>query len=174
MIKINEQNKKAAIDHVEKVWSETIPDLPFQYDFLDDKYEKLYEREAKFGMVIKFSALFSIFIACLGLFGMVSYTSERRKKEIGIRKSNGASAVNIFVLLNKGILKWIGIASILACPLAYFATDKWLQDFAYRTPLNIWVFTLAIFTVSAISLLTVSYVVSKAARTNPSECLRSE
>lgn len=174
MVKINGNNKKAAIDHVEQVWNETIPDVPFQYNFLDDKYDQLYEKEAKFGMVIKFSALFSILIACLGLFGMVSYTSERRKKEIGIRKSTGASAADIMMLLQIGIVKWLGIATILACPLAYYATDKWLQNFAYRTPFNIGVFVLAIFIVFAIALLTVTFVVLKAARTNPAECLRSE
>ena len=174
MIRINGQNKKAAIDHIEKVWSEFMPDLPFQYDFLDEKYDKLYERETKFGLVIIFSALFSILLACLGLFGMVSYTSERRKKEIGIRKSNGASAADILILLNVGLVKWLGIATILACPLAYYATDKWLQGFAYRTSINIGVFVLAVFFVFAISMLTVTYVVLKASRTNPAECLRSE
>jgi putative ABC transport system permease protein len=174
MIKINGNNKKAAIDHVEKVWNETIPDIPFQYNFLDDKYDQLYEKESKFGMVIKFSALFSILIACLGLFGMVSYTSERRKKEIGIRKSTGASASDIMMLLQIGIVKWLGIATILACPIAYFATDKWLQSFAYRTPINIGAFVLAVFIVSAISLLAVSFVVLKAARANPAACLHSE
>ena len=174
MIKINGQNKKAAIDHVEKVWNEILPDLPFQYNFLDDKYDKLYDRETKFGLVIKFSALFSILLACLGLFGMVSYTSERRKKEIGIRKSSGASAADILILLNIGLVKWLGVATILACPLAYYATDKWLQGFAYRTSINIGVFVLAVFIVFAISMLTVTYVVLKASRTNPAECLRSE
>lgn len=173
-IKLNRHNEKEAIDHVEKVWNEIIPDVPFQYNFLDDKYDQLYETEAKFGLVIKFSALFSILIACLGLFGMVSYTSERRKKEIGIRKSNGASAVDILMLLNTGIVKWLGVATILACPLAYYAIDKWLQNFAYRTPVNFGVFALAIFIVFSIALLTVTFVVLKAARTNPAECLRSD
>ena len=174
MIKVNGQNRKAAIAHVESVWNEIIPDVPFQYNFLEDKYDKLYETETKFGLVIKFSALFSIVIACLGLFGMVSYTSERRKKEIGIRKSNGASAADILILLNTGIVKWVGIASVLAIPVAYYATDKWLQDFAYRTSINIGVYVLAVFIVLAISLLAVTFVVLKAARTNPVECLRSE
>ena len=174
MIKVNGQNRKAAIDHVENVWNEIIPDVPFQYNFLEDKYDKLYESETKFGLVIKFSALFSIVIACLGLFGMVSYTSERRKKEIGIRKSNGASAADILILLNTGIVKWVGIASILAIPIAYYATDKWLQNFAYRTSVNMGVFVLAVFIVLAISLLAVTFVVVQAARTNPAECLRSD
>lgn len=173
-IKLSRQNEKAAIDHVEKVWKEIIPDLPFQYNFLDDKYDKLYEKEAKFGLVIKFSAFISIFIACLGLFGMVSYTSERRKKEIGIRKANGASAANILILLQTGILKSLGIASILACPMAYYATDKWLENFAYRTPVNIGVFVFAVFIVFAITILTVFLVVLKAAKTNPIVCLQSE
>ena len=174
MIKISGQSKKVAIDHVEKVWNEIQPGLPFQYDFLDDKYDTLYEKETKFGLVIKFSAFFSILLACSGLFGMVSYTSERRKKEIGIRKSTGATAANILMLLNIGLVKGLVIATILACPLAYFATDKWLQNFAYRTSINIGVFFLAVFIVSAISIFTVTYVVLKAARTNPAECLRSE
>ncbi len=174
MIKVNGQNRKATIAHVESVWNEIIPDVPFQYNFLEDKYDKLYETETKFGLVIKFSALFSIVIACLGLFGMVSYTSERRKKEIGIRKSNGASAADILILLNTGIVKWVGIASILAIPVAYYATDKWLQDFAYRTSVNIGVFVIAVFIVLAISLLAVTFVVLKAARINPADCLRSE
>ena len=174
MIKFNGQNRKAAMDHVESVWNEILPDLSFQYNFLEDKYAKLYETETKFGLVIKFSALFSIVIACLGLFGMVSYTSERRKKEIGIRKSNGASAADIMILLNTGIVKWVGFATILAIPIAYFATDKWLQDFAYRTSVNVVVFVLAVFIVLAISLLAVTFVVLKAARTNPAECLRSD
>lgn len=174
MIKINGQNKKATIAHVEKIWHEIIPDVPFQYHFLEEKYDKLYESETKFGLVIRFSALFSIFIACLGLFGMVSYASERRKKEIGIRKSNGASAADIFVLLNSGIVKGVGMASILAIPIAYYAIDKWLQNFAYRTSIQVSTFVLAVFIVLAISLLAVSVVVLHAARTNPAACLRSE
>ncbi len=134
----------------------------------------MYESETKFGLVIKFAALFSIVIACLGLFGMVSYTSERRKKEIGIRKSNGASISDVLILLNTGIVKWVGIATVLAIPVAYYATDKWLQNFAYRTSINIGVFVLAVFIVLTISLLAVTVVVLKAARTNPAECLRSE
>ena len=134
----------------------------------------MYESETKFGLVIKFAALFSIVIACLGLFGMVSYTSERRKKEIGIRKSNGASISDVMILLNTGIVKWVGIATVLAIPVAYYATDKWLQNFAYRTSINIGVFVLAVFIVLTISLLAVTVVVLKAARTNPAECLRSE
>jgi putative ABC transport system permease protein len=174
MIKVNGQNRKVAIDHVENVWNKIIPDLPFQYNLLDDKYDGLYETEIKFGLVIKFAALFSIVIACLGLFGMVSYTSERRKKEIGIRKSNGASTADILILLHTGIVKWVGIATILAIPVAYFATDKWLQDFAYRTSVHMGVFVVGVFIVLTISLLAVTIVVVKAARTNPAECLRSE
>ncbi|MFC2121771.1 ABC transporter permease [Bacteroidota bacterium] len=173
-IKLNGDRKKEAIDHVEKVWEEIIPDVPFQYNFLEDKYDKLYATEVKFGLVIKFSALFSIFIACLGLFGIVSFTSERRKKEIGIRKANGASAINVLMLLNKGIVKWVGIATILACPIAYYATNNWLQNFAYHTPIHIGVFVLAVLIVLSITLLTVTFVVLKAAKTNPADCLRYE
>ncbi len=174
VIKLNEINKKKAIDHIEKVWNEMVPDVPFQYHFLEDKYDELYKTEEKFGLVIKFSALFSIIIACLGLFGMISFTSERRKKEIGIRKTNGASVLDILVLLNKGILKWIGIASLIACPIAYFAAKKWLQNFAYQTPVDLSVFIIAFIIILIVALLTVSVVVVRAAKTNPVECLRYE
>jgi len=174
IIKISGRNKKESIKLVEKVWKEINPDVPFQYNFLDDKYDKLYKTEEKFGMVIKFSALFSILIACLGLFGMISFTSERRKKEIGIRKANGASAVNILILLNKGIVKWVGIATIIASPIAYYAADRWLQNFAYRTSINFGVFIFAVFIVLSIALLSVGFVVLKAAKTNPVDWLRYE
>lgn len=174
IVKTTGYNRKEIIKYIDKEWQEIVPDVPFKYDFLDDKYNKLYKTEEKFGMVIKFSALFSILIACLGLFGMISFTSERRKKEIGIRKANGASALNILMLLNKGIVKWVFIATILASPIAYYATDKWLQDFAYRTEANLWVYVLAIFIVLSIALVSVSLVVFRAAKTNPADCLRYE
>ena len=148
--------------------------VPFTYSFLDEKYDKLYKTEEEFGLVIKFSALFSIFIACLGLFGMISFTSERRKKEIGIRKANGASAVNILMLLNIGIVKWVGIATIIASPIAYYATDKWLQNFAFRTSISLGVFVFAVFIVLSIALISVSIVVFRATKTNPADCLRYE
>ena len=174
IIKINGHNKKESIKLIEKAWKEINPDIPFQYNFLDDKYDKLYKTEEKFGMVIKFSALFSILLACLGLFGMISFTSERRKKEIGVRKANGASAVNILILLNKGIIKWVGIATIIASPIAYWAADRWLQNFAYRTSISFGVFIFAVFIVLSIALLSVSIVVLKAAKTNPADWLRYE
>ncbi len=174
IIKINGHNKKESIKLIEKAWNDINPDVPFQYNFLDDKYDKLYKTEEKFGMVIKFSALFSILIACLGLFGMISFTSEIRKKEIGVRKANGASAVNILILLNKGIIKWVGIATIFASPIAYWAADRWLQNFAYRTSISFGVFIFAVFIVLSIALLSVSIVVLKAAKTNPADWLRYE
>ena len=174
IIRIATHKKKESIKYVENVWKEIIPDVPFQYNFLEDKYDELYKTEEKFSLVIKLSALFSIMIACLGLFGMISFTSERRKKEIGIRKTNGASMLDILVLLNKGILKWIGIASIIACPIAYFAAKKWLQNFAYQTPIDLSVFMLAFIIILIVALLTVSIVVVRTAKTNPAECLRYE
>jgi putative ABC transport system permease protein len=174
IIKTNGHNRSETIKHIEKEWQKIVDDVPFKYDFLDDKYNELYKTEEKFGMVIKLSALFSILIACLGLFGLISFTSESRKKEIGIRKANGASAVNILMLLNKGIVKWVMIATLLASPIAYYATDKWLQSFAYHTPVSLWIYVLAIFIVISIALLSVSLVVLKAAKTNPADCLRYE
>lgn len=174
IVKFNGNNKKEAIKHMGKVWNEIVPDVPFAYNFLDEKYDELYKTEEGFGLVIKFSALFSIFIACLGLFGMISFTSERRKKEIGIRKASGASVVDILMLLNMGIIKGVGIATIIASPIAYYVTDKWLQNFAFQTSISFGVFAFAVFIVLSIALLSVSIVVFRATKINPADCLRYE
>jgi len=105
---------------------------------------------------------------------MISFTSERRKKEIGVRKANGASAVNILILLNKGIIKWVGIATIIASPIAYWAADRWLQNFAYKIQINLIYFLLAGIATCAIALFTVSFKTIKAANSNPVDALKYE
>jgi putative ABC transport system permease protein len=117
---------------------------------------------------------FAIFIACLGLFGLVAYASQQRIKEISIRKVLGASTGKLIALLSKDFLKLIIIAIFIACPLAFWGSQKWLQDFAYRTKMDFWIFILAAFLTTAITLLTVFFQSIKVARVNPSKILRNE
>lgn len=174
IIKIDPNNRKTAINQIEMIWNEFVPDIPFTYGFLEEKYHRLYDAETRFGKVIGYAALLSVLLACLGLFGLVSYNTETRVKEIGIRKANGATATDILILFDRAIVRWVGIACVLAIPLSYFAINKWLQNFAYRTPISIGMTALAIFIVLAISLFAVFIVVLKAAKTSPAECLRTE
>jgi putative ABC transport system permease protein len=117
---------------------------------------------------------FAIFIACVGLFGLVAYASQQRIKEISIRKVLGASTGKLITLLSKDFLKLIIIAILIACPLAFWGSQKWLQDFAYRTKMGIWIFILAAFLTTAITLVTVFFQSIKVARVNPSKILRNE
>ena len=142
--------------------------------FLDQKYEALFKDEQKFAKAFQLFTVLAILIASLGLFGLTSYTCLQRTKEIGIRKVNGATITQILSLLNKDFVKWIGLAFVIAVPIAWYAMDKWLSVFAYKTPLSWWVFALAGILALMIALLTVSWQSIKAAMINPVESLRNE
>jgi putative ABC transport system permease protein len=147
---------------------------PFQYNFMDDEFNRIYQSEQNTGKIFVSFAFFAILIACLGLFGLVTYAAEQRTKEIGIRKVLGASAGNIVAMLSNDFLKLIGIAAIISAPVAWYAMNKWLQDFAYHTSINLWVFVVAGVLAVLITIVTVSFRAIKAALTNPVISLRSE
>jgi putative ABC transport system permease protein len=147
---------------------------PFQYTFMDDEFNRIYQSEQNTGKIFVSFAFFAILIACLGLFGLVTYAAEQRTKEIGIRKVLGASVSNIVAMLSNDFLKLIGIAAIISFPVAWYAMNKWLQDFAYRTSINWWVFVVAGLLAVVITIVTVSFRAIKAALTNPVTSLRSE
>ncbi len=162
------------IGYIKERWEELSPDYPFAYSFLDESFDKQYKREERLSEIfISFAAL-AIFIACLGLFGITSFLTERRTKEIGVRKVLGATVPEIIFLLSREFLKWILIANIIAWPVAYLAMHRWLQNFAYRTAIGAGVFVLSAFLAFVIALLTVSYQSIKAAVANPVEALRYE
>ena len=150
------------------------PEMPFKYHFLDESFEDMYRTEQRVGKVALTFAMLTIFIACLGLFGLVTYISEQRTKEVGIRKVLGASVGNITVLLTKDFIKLVAIAMVIAAPFAWLLMNKWLQDFAYRINISWWIFAVAGFTALLIALLTVSYQAIKAAVANPVKSLRTE
>ena len=148
--------------------------FPFQHFFLDDQFNQMYQSEQKLGQILMYSNLLAIFIACLGIFGLATYTAERRTKEIGIRKVLGASVSGIISLLSWNFTKWVLIANIIAWPIAYFGMTKWLQNFTYRINLEWWTFVLAGFLTLLIALMTVTYHSIKAALANPVKSLRYE
>ncbi len=173
-MRLNPGNIPATISHIEKTIKSFNPGFPFEYQFLDESYDRLYRGiEREMAIVRTFTAL-AILISCLGLFGLAAYTAERRTKEIGIRKVMGASVSGIVVLLSKEYAKWVLVANVLAWPASYFLMKGWLQKYAYRTSLGIPVFLLAAASAVLIAQLTVSFQAIKAARSNPSDSLRYE
>ncbi len=173
-VKLRPENLAATLAALEQSWQRFFPEAPFEYFFLDDTFDRLYRTEESWARAIVFFALLSIFIACLGLLGLAAFTAEQRTKEIGIRKVLGASVTGIAGLLSKDFLKLVVAANLISWPLAYFAMNKWLQDFAYRIEIGWWVFALAGGTAFLIALLTVSTQAIKAALANPVEALRYE
>ncbi|MDB5135470.1 MAG: cell division protein FtsX [Mucilaginibacter sp.] len=147
---------------------------PFIYSFLDDDFNHLYKSEQNTGKIFMSFAFFAILIACLGLFGLITYAAEQRTKEIGIRKVLGASVSSIVTMLTSDFLKLVGIAAVISFPITWWAMTRWLQDFAYRTSISWWVFAVAGLLAILITVVTVSFRAIKAALTNPVTSLRSE
>jgi putative ABC transport system permease protein len=158
-IRINPEQTRETIDSIEKTWQAILPNNPFIFTFLDEDYNNLYENEVYTGRVYAAFSLLSIFIACLGLFGLASFTAEKRTKEIGIRKVLGASVSGLVLLVSKEFTKWIILANIVAWPIAYLAMNNWLQNFAYRINIGLWIFLLAGALALVIALLTVCGVI---------------
>ena len=173
-IKIRSTKQMEAIQSIERTIKQTVPDYPFVYNFLDDNLNRLYKTEQNIGRILMTFSFLAIFISCLGIFGLIAYVAERRTKEIGIRKTLGASVAGVIVLLTKDFTTWIVVANIFAWPLAWFVMNEWLQNFAYRTEMNWWMFAVAGGLALAIALLTVSWQVVRAAVANPVEALRYE
>ena len=173
-IKIDTENIPRTIGFLKGKWKIFSPNSPFGYFFLDDDFEKMYRSEMRLGKTFASFTVLAIFIACLGLFGLASFTSEQRTKEIGVRKVLGASVSNIVFLLSKEFSKWVLIAGLIAWPVAYYAMSHWLQSFAYRVSVSIWVFLLSTVMAMLVAVVTVSFKAVKAAIANPVEALRYE
>jgi putative ABC transport system permease protein len=150
------------------------PNYPFSYYFIDENFDQLYRSEEKLGRIFSYFAFLSVLIGCLGLFGLASYSAERRTKEIGIRKVLGASASGITVLLSKEFTKWVLLANVIAWPAAYLIMSRWLQSFAYRSGIGVGTFLLAGGIAWVIAFLTVSYQAIKASIADPISALKYE
>jgi len=174
IVKTSGNNLAATISFLESKWKELAPHRPFEYRFMDEDFQKLYSSEARTGKVFTIFRGIAILLACLGLFGLSVYATQQRVKEIGIRKVLGATVTNITGLLSVKFLLLVGIAFVLASPIAWFMMNKWLQDFAYRVDISWWIFAVAGLSVLFITLVTVGFQAIKAALNNPVKSLRSE
>ena len=174
LVKLSAQNPGATIDFMRAQWRAFAPNSPFEFSFLEREYDALYRSEQRAGRLLQVFAALAIFVACLGLFGLASVAAEQRTKEIGVRKVLGASVAALTSLLSKDFLKLVLFALALAMPLAWFAMNQWLQNFAYRAGPGWAIFAWAGLLALAIALLTVSSQALKAALTNPIEALRYE
>ncbi|MCA0364413.1 MAG: ABC transporter permease [Bacteroidetes bacterium] len=174
IIKVNAENSPDLINDMKTKWTSYGKGEPFNYAYLDNLYNETYQKEANMNSVLRIFAMLTIFVACLGLFGLVTFTTEQRFKEIGIRKVLGSSVPQIVGLLSKDFLKLIVISFLIAFPLGYYIMNNWLQDFEYRTEISWWIFILAGFTTIIIAFLTISYRSIQAALMNPVKSLKTE
>lgn len=173
-VKLRPTKIPKSIEFIKAICAKYSPHFPFKYRFVDDDYNNMYIYERYLARISNTFTFLAIFIACLGLFGLASFMTEQRTKEIGVRKVLGASVPGIIVLLTKEFSKWVIIANVIAWPIAYFAMNKWLNNYSYRVPIFWWIFVAAGAAALAIASLTVSYQAVKAARANPVDALRYE
>ncbi len=174
VVRINSDDIPGTLAFIEEKWKENITTRPFQYQFLDDMIDNLYKSERRLSNVVFNFTLLSIFVACLGLFGLASYTAEQKTKEIGIRKVLGASVSGVVLLLSKQFGKLILIANLIAWPLTYYVLHRWLQNFFYRISIGLEIFVLSAVLVLVIAFISISYQSIKAALSNPADALRHE
>jgi putative ABC transport system permease protein len=172
--RIGDANMKDVISQINTVWEKLEPQYPLSYYFMNDAFDNIYRADQTMGKISITASILAILIACIGLFGLIAYASEKRRKEIGIRKVMGASVVGIVQLLSKDFVKLVIVAILIASPIAWYAMHQWLQDFAYRITIEWWMFALAGLIAVVIALLTVSFQAIKAALANPVKSLRSE
>jgi putative ABC transport system permease protein len=165
---------KAALAGISSSWSKLNPDEPFEYSFLDQDFQKNYFAEDQLAAIIRYFTIVAVFISCLGLFGLTTFSVEQRIKEIGIRKVLGASTTGIVSLLSKDFLRPVFVSFFIASPLAWYFMHEWLQNFEYRVPFTIWILILGWTLAFVIAFLTISIQSLKAALTNPVKNLRSE
>ncbi|HTF27294.1 MAG TPA: FtsX-like permease family protein, partial [Flavitalea sp.] len=173
-VKLTANNIPGTIERLAEKWKHFAFERPFEYFFLDESFAKLYASESRFQIVFIGLVILGIFIACLGLLGLATYAAQQRVKEIGIRKTLGASVTNVVILLSSDFIKLIIIALFIAVPIAWYAMGQWLQDFAYHVDIDWWIFILASVIAIGIAFLSISFQTIGAARANPVKSLRAE
>jgi putative ABC transport system permease protein len=173
-VKLDGSNMSSSIKKIQATWNKRVTSRPFQYFFLDETYAKLYAAEQNFKIIFFYITAIAIFISCLGLFGLSSFITQQRTKEIGIRKVLGASVSTIVGMLSKDFVKLVVIAAIIAFPVTWYAMNAWLQDFVYRIQIGWWVFAVAGLIALLIALATISFQAIRSALANPVRSLRTE
>ncbi len=173
-IRLNSSSIRDTLTSIEQIWNQFSPNQSIRYSFMDQEFESMYKDTEKTGIILLNFTLLAFFIACLGLFALTELSIKKRIKEIGIRKVCGVQVAEIIIMLNKDFMKWVAAAFIIACPVAYYAMSKWLENFAYKTSINVWIFVLAGGLAFGIALLTVSRQSLRAATKNPVEALKHD
>lgn len=173
-VKIHSEDLQQTISAIQGEWTKQFEGNPFRYSFMDDNFDKLYKKEDNFGKTIQYFSVLAVFIACLGLLGLSAYATESRKKEIGVRKVNGASTFELVTLLIKDFSLLVLVAFVISIPVAYYFGSQWLNNFAYKTEIGVLIFILSGAISLLLAILTVSYNTIKAARANPVQSLRYE
>jgi putative ABC transport system permease protein len=174
MVRILPGNIVSTLGSIREIWKSVNPAYPFEFNFFDAEFERSYRAETRLAGMIESYAVIGIFIACLGLFGLASFTAEQRTKEIGIRKVLGATIPGVAKLLSKEFIILVLISNSLAWPISYYIMNGWLQSFAYRTHINLWTLLMPALIALVFTVLTVSYQAIKAALANPVDALRYE
>ncbi len=174
LFKIRPGDPTATLQYMKVTLKEIVPGMPFEYQFLDQEFDRLYKSEIKLSRIVSVFTFLALFIACIGLFGLTAFDTMQRTKEIGVRKVMGSSALQIVILFLKENIKLITISMLIAIPSGYLIMDRWLQDFAYRIDIGVSIVVIAVFSVIGVTLLTVTYHAVRTAFINPSETLRYE
>lgn len=173
-IKVKPVNMKNTATFIEEKWEEFLPGQPITYTYLDDNLDTMYINEKNSGRIFSVFSLLAIVIASVGLFGLAAFVTQKRTKEIGIRKVMGSTVMRVIALLSTNFAKLVGIAFIIATPVAFFAIKKWLENFAYQSPISVWIFILAGLLALLIALVTISFHTLRVANSNPADSLRYE
>ena len=174
LVKISSQVTSDAISYLQRTWDAMSGGLPFEFTFLDEKVNSLYQNDNRAGRIVTLFSCLAIFVSCLGLFGLAAYVAEQRTKEIGVRKVLGAPLSHILWLLTGQFVKWVVLASLVAWPVGYWIMNRWLEGFAFRSSLSMWIFLVSGLVALIIATLTVSSQVIKTALANPVQSLKYE
>jgi len=174
LIRVPHEEISSSLKFIEGTWNRVVPDYPFEYRFIDERFDRMYRSEESIGTLLKYFAVLAVFIACLGLFGLASFAAEQRTKEIGIRKVLGANVSQITMLLCREFFLLVLLANAIAWPAAYFLMRNWLQNYAYRTGLRLFIFLAAMAAALAVAIISVSFQAIRAAIANPVDSLRYE
>jgi putative ABC transport system permease protein len=173
-VKVKAAGLNNTIRFINNLWNRFSPGYPLEYKFLDESFNQMYKSEDKLSVLLSIFTTMAIVVGCIGLFGLAAFTAEQRTKEIGIRKVLGATVAGILAMLSKSFLRPVLIATLIAFPIAWWAMNKWLEDFPYRVTISWWIFIAAGLTALLIALVTVSFQAIKVAVANPVKSLRAE
>lgn len=173
IVRLNPESPEV-LDDLKSVWNRFVPDYPFEFNFVNDQINSMYESENRLAFNLNLFSAIAILIACMGLLALTILAMQKRTKEIGIRKVNGAKVSEVLIMLNKDFIKWVAIAFVVGCPIAFYAMNRWLENFAYQTDISWWIFAVSGLLTLGIALLTVSWQSWRAATRNPIEALRYE